>query len=159
MVKEIEKKFLVTDLAWQNQAEGVFYRQGYLSTDPERTVRIRTMGKQAVMTIKGITTGISRSEFEYTIPLADANRILDEICHKPLIQKNRYTIDFQGQEFVVDMFLAENNGLIIAEVELENEDQNITLPEWIGQEVSHDPKYFNANLVKYPYCDWTANEK
>jgi len=159
MPKEIEKKYLVKGDKWRGLAEGVDYRQGYLSTEPERTVRIRTMGEKAFLTIKGPTIGISRTEYEYPIPLADGNRMLDELCQKPIIEKKRYTIIIQEQVWEVDKFKGENEGLIVAEIELESEDQKIDLPDWIGEEVSHDPRYFNANLVSNPYSNWAESKK
>jgi CYTH domain-containing protein len=154
MGKEIERKFLVKDNSWRGQAPGKRYRQGYLSTVKERTVRVRIAGDEGFLTIKGITVGASRSEYEYEIPVADANEMLDKLCERPLIEKTRYRISHAGLVWEVDEFEGENRGLITAEVELKDEHQAVTLPDWIGQEVTGDPRYFNANLVAKPFTTW-----
>ncbi len=154
MAKEVERKFLVKGLEWKRLAEGVAYRQGYLSTVKERTVRVRTVGNKGYLTIKGLTVGITRSEFEYEIPVADANALLDELCERPLIEKNRYKVMHAGLTWEIDEFFGENNGLVLAEVELQDAQQKIELPDWVGEEVSGDPRYFNANLIKHPYTKW-----
>src|SRR5271166_2569083 len=147
MPKEIERKFLVNDDSWRNQAAGIRYRQGYLSTVKERTVRIRAAGDKGFITVKGISTGATRSEYEYEIPLADANEMLDQLCDRPLIEKTRYRIPFAGLIWEVDEFEGDNRGLITAEVELKDENQPVSIPGWAGEEVTGDPRYFNANLV------------
>lgn len=154
MAKEVERKFLVKGLEWKRLAEGVAYRQGYLSTVKERTVRVRTVGDKGYLTIKGLTVGVTRSEFEYEIPVADANALLDDLCERPLIEKNRYKVMHAGLTWEIDEFFGENNGLVVAEVELQDAQQKIELPAWIGEEVSGDPRYFNANLIKHPYTKW-----
>ena len=154
MAKEIERKFLVTGGEWRGLAEGIMYRQGYLSTVKERTVRVRTIEDQGYLTIKGISVGATRLEFEYNIPVADANQMLDELCERPLIEKKRYKIEYAGLTWEVDEFFGENQGLIFAEVELSDENQQIKLPPWIGKEVTDDPRYFNSNLIKHPYSQW-----
>jgi CYTH domain-containing protein len=154
MPTEIERKFLVKNESWRALADGVLYRQGYLSVDPERTVRVRTAGERGYVTIKGKTSGISRSEFEYEIPLADATQLLDTLCLQPLIEKRRHRIQHGALLWEVDDFLGVNQGLVVAEVELQDPAQSIDLPEWVGQEVSNDPRYFNANLVARPYSRW-----
>lgn len=154
MGTEIERKFLVTENSWRSLAAGVKYRQGYLNSAKERTVRVRTIDDKGFLTIKGITTGASRSEYEYEIPVGDADALLDDLCEKPLIEKNRYKIDFEGFVWEVDEFFGENKGLIVAEVELESEDQAFEKPGWIGEEVTGDPKYFNSNLINNPYLKW-----
>ncbi|MEE8486651.1 MAG: CYTH domain-containing protein [Gemmatimonadota bacterium] len=154
MGTEIERKFLLKGPAWKEGATGTFVRQGYLSTDQEHTVRIRTIGEEGFLTIKGLTEGVSRLEFEYAIPIADANRMFDELCPHPLIEKTRYRIQYGDLVWEVDEFRGENEGLVVAEVELIHEDQEITLPEWIGEEVSGDPRYFNSNLSVRPYTEW-----
>ncbi|MGG6294291.1 CYTH domain-containing protein [Leptolyngbya sp. AN02str] len=151
---EIERKFLVTGDGWRSLATGTSYRQGYLMAAQGRTVRVRIAGYQGYLTIKGATQGLTRREFEYEIPLADAEEMLHHLCDRPLIEKTRYKIPFKGLMWEVDEFAGENQGLIIAEVELENEQQAIALPEWIGQDVSHDPRYYNAYLSKHPYTRW-----
>ncbi len=154
MGKEIERKYLVKGDSWKELARGVMYRQGYLSTVKERVVRVRTIDDKGYLTIKGISRGISRLEFEYEIPLEDANKMLDELCERPLIEKARYKIEYGGLVWEVDEFFGDNEGLILAEVELSDENQHIELPDWIGEEVSGDPRYFNSNLIKHPYKEW-----
>jgi CYTH domain-containing protein len=154
MAKEIERKFLLKGDGWRELASGEVYRQGYLSTLKERTVRVRITGSKAYLTIKGPVTGATRLEYEYEIPLEDAEEMLDKLCEDPLIEKTRYKIEFGGLLWEVDEFGGENEGLFLAEVELSDENQEIELPEWIGEEVSGDPRYLNANLVKFPYRRW-----
>ncbi len=154
MAKEIERKFLVRDNTWRGQGGGKRYRQGYLSIVKERTVRVRTTGDKGFITIKGMSVGATRSEYEYEIPLADANEMLDRLCERPLIEKTRYRVSHEGLVWEIDEFEGDNRGLIIAEVELKDETQSVTLPGWIGQEVTGDPRYFNANLVANPFSQW-----
>lgn len=154
MGKEIERKFLVKGEAWKVLAAGTVYRQGYLSTVKERTVRVRTVGEKGFLTIKGVTTGVTRAEFEYEVPAADANAMLDGLCEKPLVEKTRYKIPLDGFTWEVDEFHGDNDGLVVAEVELKSADEKPPLPEWIGEEVSSDPRYFNSNLVKKPFKTW-----
>ena len=154
MAKEIERKFLVVGDGWRALADGVAYRQGYLSTVKERTVRVRTIGDTGYLTIKGVTVGATRSEFEYPIPAIDANEMLDDLCEKPIIEKNRYKIPVGDVTWEVDEFFGVNNGLIVAEVELQSEDQSFSKPDWIGAEVTGDPRYFNANLIANPFSTW-----
>ncbi|MFZ5517585.1 MAG: CYTH domain-containing protein [Candidatus Zhuqueibacterota bacterium] len=154
MAKEIERKFLVNGDAWRKLARGIHYRQGYLSTVKERTVRVRTVDAKGFLTIKGITVGASRSEFEYEIPVDDANFMLDHLCEKPLIEKYRYKIPFEGHVWELDEFEGDNQGLIVAEIELKHEDEMFQRPQWIGQEVTGDPRYFNSNLTKNPFTTW-----
>jgi len=152
MGKEIERKFLVKEGAWR-QAKGTQYRQGYLNSTKERIVRVRTIDGRGYLTIKGLTVGASRMEFEYEIPLQDANELLN-ICEKPLIEKIRYTVEDGGMVWEIDEFAGDNQGLIVAEVELDSEDQPFHKPNWIGKEVTGDPRYFNSNLIKIPYTKW-----
>ena len=154
MGTEIERKFRVKEEGAWREAEATRYRQGYLSTVKERTVRVRTINDQAYLTIKGITVGASRAEFEYEIPVADAEELLDNLCEKPLIEKNRYKVDVGGLVWEVDEFFGENQGLVIAEVELQREDQPFDKPEWVTEEVTEDPRYYNANLIENPYSSW-----
>lgn len=156
MGTEIERKFLVKGDGWRGLGVGEVYRQGYLSTKPEATVRVRLVGDRGFLTIKGKSTLISRLEYEYAIPVTDAIALLDSLCEPPLIEKTRYTLVENGCTWEIDEFTGENQGLIVAEIELTDENQCFELPEWIGQEVSHDPRYFNANLVKHPYSQWSA---
>ena len=154
MGKEIERKFLVKGDAWRALAQGTMYRQGYLNSVKERTVRVRTVGDKAFMTVKGITVGATRAEYEYEIPFGDCNAMLDNLAEKPIIEKKRYKIPFEGLVWEIDEFFGENQGLIVAEVELQSEDQQIPKPAWIGDEVSGDPRYFNSNLIKHPFTKW-----
>lgn len=154
MATEIERKFLVKGEQWRSLATGTLYRQGYIATKNSSTVRIRLIEDQGYLTIKGSTVGFSRAEYEYPIPASDAQEMLDNLCQRPLIEKTRYKIEFAGLIWEIDEFAGENLGLILAEVELANENQIIELPEWIGKEVSDDARYFNANLVQHPFCKW-----
>lgn len=158
MAREIERKFLVAPGQWSPGAiDGTRIRQGYLSTDPSRIVRLRTAGNDARLTIKGTTSGVERAEYEYPVPRADAEWMLDHLCHKPLIEKTRYRIPFGGRTWEVDVFFGDNAGLIVAEIELPSADEQPDLPPWVGAEVSHDARYFNAALVAHPYRAWAAN--
>ena len=154
MGKEIERKYLIKKDDWRELAKGTVYRQGYLSTVKERTVRVRTIDDNGYLTIKGITVGATRAEYEYEIPAKDASYMLDELCEKPIIEKKRYVMDHEDLTWEIDEFDGENLGLIVAEVELTAEDQKIALPDWIGEEVTGDPRYFNSNLIKHPYSKW-----
>lgn len=151
---EIERKFLVTNADWKQQGQGVHLCQGYICSDPGRIVRVRVEGEQAMLTIKGKTEGISRGEWEYPIPVQEARELLSGLCAQPLIEKYRYRILHQGLTWEVDEFLGDNAGLIVAEVELESESQAFSRPAWLGEEVSHDHRYANANLLKHPFCQW-----
>ena len=158
MAIEIERKFLVKNKSWQvdqqgNTVNGIVFRQGYLVSQ-DATVRVRLEGEKAVLTLKGKTEGVSRLEYEYEIPASDANEMLDKLCEKPLIEKTRYKRVEGNLVWEIDVFEAENSGLIVAEVELDKEDQQIDMPAWAGEEVSGDPKYYNVNLVKAPYSSW-----
>ncbi|KAA3618182.1 MAG: CYTH domain-containing protein [Calditrichaeota bacterium] len=151
---EIERKYLLKNNTWRANAIGTVYRQGYLSTNQKRIVRVRVVGNKGLLTIKGETDGVTRSEFEYEIPLEDANSLLENLCKKPLIEKVRYHVEYAGLTWEIDEFQGENAGLIIAEVELQEENQTIIFPDWIGEEVSADPRYYNSNLVINPFTKW-----
>lgn len=152
MAVEIERKFLVVGDGWR-AASGVFYSQGYLNRDKARTVRVRIAGEQAFLTIKGVSVGASRAEFEYPIPLWDARELL-ALCEQPLIEKNRRKILYEGFVWEVDEFLGENLGLVVAEIELPAEDTIFARPDWVGEEVTEDVRYFNSNLSRTPYTRW-----
>jgi len=154
MAIEIERKFLVTNDEYKSGAKGTYYRQGYISIDNRRVVRVRIAGKKAYLTFKSLISERSRSEYEYRIPLPDALEMLDKLCLKPIIEKIRYVVNYANNHWVVDEFLAENAGLVVAEIELENESQKFSKPSWLGKEVSGDPRYLNANLVVNPYKNW-----
>lgn len=155
MGKEIERKYLVKTDAWVPQDEGVHFKQGYLNSQKERVVRVRIEGTKAKLTIKGITTGVTRSEFEYAIPVEDAAILLDQLCEQPLIDKHRHKETHGAHTWEIDVFHGENDGLVIAEVELRSEDEKLDLPSWVAEEVSSDPRYFNSNLLKNPYRNWS----
>ena len=150
---EIERKFLVIGDQWKSQAEPVSYRQGYLNLDPLRNVRVRTGGGQGFLTVKGKSTNLSRPEFEYEIPFSDAEQLL-ELCEGALIEKKRYKIPSGNHVWEVDEFFGDNQGLVVAEIELTSEEEAFVKPDWIGEEVSHDPKYINARLVQNPFSSW-----
>lgn len=151
---EIERKFLVKGRAWKDLAPALRCRQGYLCLDRDKTVRVRIMGRRGFLTVKGGGAGIVRHEFEYEIPVADADELLEKFCRRPLIEKDRYRIEHEGLVWEVDEFFGENRGLVVAEVELESADQVISLPAWVGREVSGDPRYFNAALSRQPFRSW-----
>jgi adenylate cyclase len=152
MATEIERKFLLKKGVWP-RGTTMKCCQGFLSRAKERTVRVRTVNDKGYLTIKGMAVGASRPEFEYEIPYQDALELL-EICEKPLIEKNRYRVEEGGLVWEIDEFFGENQGLIIAELELESEDQEFKKPAWVGEEVTGDPRYYNANLIKNPYTKW-----
>lgn len=153
MPVEIERKFLIDKNKWKPEGTGEYLCQAYLSEEPERTVRVRISGKTAFLTIKGKVNGITRQEFEYKIPVGDAQEILKLSIHPP-IKKYRHKVLFENQLWEIDVFEGENNGLILAEVELESEKQEIKLPEWIDKEVSGDIRYYNSYMAKHPYKTW-----
>ena len=151
MAKEIERKYLLQNNDWKTAAdEGLVLKQGYLNTDPNRTVRVRLAGKKGVLTIKSKNIGITRNEFEYEIPYSDTLELL-KLCEPPLIEKIRYKVHHDDLIWEIDIFSGENEGLAIAEVELTDEDQSISPPSWLGKEVSDDPRYYNSNLVLHPF--------
>ena len=154
MATEIERKFLVNNGDWRELGTGTVYRQGFLSTMKERVVRVRIAGDKGTLTIKGANKGIVRAEYEYEIPLADAEALLDGLCEKPIIEKTRYMVQHDAHVWEVDEFEGENKGLVVAEVELSAEDQEFKKPDWVGDDVSHDDRYFNSNLIKHPYSKW-----
>lgn len=152
---EIERKFLVRNDAWRTLADaGTTYVQGYLLGARQASVRVRIEGEQAFINIKSMTLDIRRLEFQYPIPLHDAREMLAQLCGKPLVEKTRYKLPHAGHVWEIDVFAGVNAGLIVAEVELAAEDEALDLPEWIGEEVSHDPRYYNVNLVQHPYTSW-----
>lgn len=157
MALEIERKFLLAGEGWRGLAEGKSYRQGYLCSDEVRTVRVRIAGEKGFITVKGKTKGMARAEYEYEIPLADAEEMLNALCGKTSIEKMRYKIPFAGHVWEVDEFSGENEGLIMAEVELKSEDEAFVKPDWIGREVTGDRRYYNASLATYPFCRWGTN--
>ena len=164
MAHEIERKFLVRSDAWRADASkagvsGVRIRQGYLSTSAARSVRVRTAGERATLNVKGNKVGPRATEFEYPIPFRDALQLLEELCRRPPIEKTRYDIPApDGHIWEVDEFHGENTGLVVAEIELSHEDQAFTRPDWLGEEVTEDPRYLNTNLVERPFSTWDREE-
>lgn len=158
MGREIERKFRVQGDAWQQPELGKRYRQAYLSTDKARTVRVRTVEDQAWLTVKGLTEGVTRAEFEYEIPLTDAVTLLESICHQPVIDKTRYRIPHGEHVWEVDEFHGVNQGLVVAEIELASEDEPFEKPDWLGKDVSDDPRYFNSNLITHPFSKWSEEK-
>jgi adenylate cyclase len=149
---EIERKFLVRGDAWR-KGRGVLLRQGYLSTVPERTVRVRLEGRRGTITVKGLSRGAVRTEFEYPLPAKDARELL-AMCEPPLLEKTRRRVRFGGRVWDVDEFHGDNAGLVVAEVELPRADAKVKLPPWAGVEVTGDPRYYNSNLARAPYRTW-----
>ncbi|MEN6472845.1 MAG: CYTH domain-containing protein [Syntrophaceae bacterium] len=153
MAKEIERKFLVTGDAWRTGISGMLYRQGYIPAQG-CSVRVRTTEETGYLTIKARDQGITRTEFEYAIPLTDASEMLSRFCTGTLIEKIRYRVEYAGLVWEIDEFTGANAGLIVAEVELEHEDQALEKPEWVGAEVTHDRRYLNSTLARQPYSLW-----
>ena len=151
---EIERKFLLANEGWRGQGHPTLMRQGYLVADPVRTVRVRIEGERAVITIKGKSTGASRGEWEYEIPVPDATELLDGLCEQPQVEKIRHRIEHAGHTWEVDEFLGLNAGLVVAEIELGAEDEAFEKPDWIGAEVTGDKRYYNSSLIRMPYSQW-----
>jgi adenylate cyclase len=152
---EIERKFLIASDAWRAQCTGPGRRiaQGYLCTSADKSVRVRLSGDDGTLTVKGSRTGITRLEFQYSIPAAHAARLI-ELCEMPPIDKTRHIVHHAGMKWEIDVFHGENEGLLIAEVELEREDQPLEIPSWAGAEVSDDPRYYNSSLSRHPFRKW-----
>lgn len=151
---EIERKFLIKNDKWKDAVQESFVlKQGYLNSEPSRTVRVRIKGDKGILTIKGKNKGAVRAEFEYEIPLQDAEALI-QLCEKPIIEKERFIVLENNKVWEVDLFEGVNKGLQVAEVELQKEDEAIQLPDWIGKEVTSDARYYNSNLVQQPFCDW-----
>lgn len=156
MAKEIERKFLVNHDNWRKDVtKSIHYIQGYFTTNASCSIRIRVSGDKADLNIKSATLGITRTEYEYPLPLEDANEMLDHLCNKPLLEKTRYYVQHQGHLWEIDVFTGDNEGLIVAEIELKSAEEKFSLPDWAGKEVSDDPRYYNVCLVSHPYKDWS----
>lgn len=153
MPKEIERKFLVVSDGYKSSSRK-YYKQGYLSVEPDKTVRVRVVGDKGFLTVKGRNNGISRAEYEYEIPAADANDMLDNLVKTGVIEKWRYVCVIDGKKWEVDEFLGDNAGLVVAEIELQSEDEPFTKPAWAGDEVSGDERYYNSSLSQNPYKNW-----
>ena len=155
MGMEIERKFLVINDHWRAAAEAcVDVIQGYFTTDQQCSIRVRLSGDNANLNIKSATLGITRSEYDYPIPAADAREMLEHLCTKPLIEKKRYQVRYALHHWEIDVFSGANSGLVVAEIELAHVDEQFTRPDWVGAEVSDDPRYYNVCLVNHPYRDW-----
>jgi adenylate cyclase len=155
MAIEIERKFLVEGENWRQLGVPEEIRQGYLAREPHCVVRVRVSGGKAWLTVKGRVSGIARPEYEVEIPVGDGREMLEGLCLKPLMEKRRTRIPFGGVIWEVDEFFGENSGLVVAEVELESVDQTVEMPEWVGAEVTGDPRYYNSNLLVHPFRKWT----
>ncbi len=152
---EIERKFLVVGDAWRAAASpGMPCRQGYLSTDPGCSVRVRVCGDKAWLNVKSAVIGLARREYEYEIPPSDAHEILETLCVKPLIEKTRFIVEHEGRAWEIDVFEGDNSGLVVAEIELESAGEELALPAWAGDDVSGDARYYNQRLVEHPYSRW-----
>ncbi len=157
MAIEIEKKFLVTNDAWRSHSyKEKSYIQGYFATDPSCSIRVRLSNDQADLNIKSATLGITRTEYEYPVPVEEAREMLEHLCVRPLIEKTRHYVRIDQHLWEIDVFAGDNEGLIIAEIELKSPDESFAKPDWIGEEVSDDPRYYNVCLVSYPYKEWKA---
>lgn len=157
---EIERKFLLKNDDWKEQvSSSTFFKQGYLNasksnSDVKSSVRVRIEGNNANINIKSMTLSITRQEYEYSIPIDDAKKMLDELCEQPLIEKTRHIVKYNDHKWEIDVFSGMNEGLIVAEIELQNENEKFSIPDWIGDEVSEQVKYYNVNLIQYPYSSW-----
>ena len=154
MALEIERKFLVDVEKLPNLNNGYAIKQGYIQTKDKTVVRVRVKDKEAFLTIKGENVGATRLEYEYSIPLNDANEMLAKLCTKPIIDKTRYEIKYKNHIWEIDIFHKDNDGLIVAEVELKDENETVELPEWVVKEVTDDTRYYNSSLLKNPFCKW-----
>jgi len=152
---EIERKFIVNKQRWEEavKSEPYYLRQGYLLTDADKTIRVRETSSKGFFTIKGISSGASRQEFEYEIPVEEAKELLNSFSISEL-SKYRYEIYFAGKLWEVDVFHDANEGLIVAEIELNSEDELFELPDWVTEEVTNDPRYYNSNLTLLPFKKW-----
>ena len=156
MGKEIERKFTVLSDSWRTDVQSSLrYRQGYLASDPSCSVRVRVDGTHATLNIKSATLGIERSEYEYEIPLNEANEMLNTLCHAPIIEKTRHFVPHGAHCWEIDVFEGENAGLVVAELELTHADEGFERPDWLGEDVSMDSRYYNVCLVTHPFKDWS----
>lgn len=164
MAREIERKYLLKNNDWKVLAhKKTFYAQGYLNDISEpsakSSVRVRLEGEEAKMNIKSLEIGLSRDEYEYAIPFAEAKKMLETLAVGPVIEKDRYLVDWEGHTWEIDEFYGDNAGLVVAEVELDFEDEEIVLPDWAGREVTEEVRYYNVSLSKNPFNRWSENEK
>lgn len=155
MATEIERKFLLLDDSWRDGvSDSVKIAQGYLANTERGSIRVRLYGDKANLNIKSMTLGVTRTEFEYPIPVSDAEEILKNLCMRPVIEKTRYYLKQEAHTWEIDVFAGDNQGLIVAEIELSDADEKFARPAWLGDEVSNDERYYNVSLVKYPFKDW-----
>ena len=155
MATEIERKFLVVNDGWREHiTDSLHYIQGYFTTNPSCSIRIRVAGAEAHLNIKSATLGITRAEYDYPLPIQDAREMLDHLCEKPLIEKTRYHVRHDDTLWEIDVFSGDNAGLVVAEIELKSAHETFMRPDWTGKEVSDDPRYYNVCLVRHPYKDW-----
>ncbi len=159
MNQEIERKFLVKSNEWKGKVKPVLYRQGYIARTVDRVVRVRVAGEIGKLTIKVRTGEITRTEYEYEIPITDATQLLASLAPGEIIEKNRYTFEENGHTWEVDEFLGANLGLVVAEVELSDEEEKIFYPPWLGKEVSKISRFLNVQLVQQPYETWKVQDK
>lgn len=158
MAIEIERKFLLLNEGWRDAVVGqADYRQGYLESNERVSVRVRIEDDKANLNIKSGTLGIERLEYEYPLPLADAEEMLDRLADGPLVEKTRYFVEHQGHTWEIDVFSGDNQGLVVAEIELSAVDEDFARPDWLGAEVSHDQRYYNVMLGRHPFKDWDKN--
>ena len=155
MAKEIERKFLIDISGVKSIGSGSWIKQGYISTTDNTAVRIRVTGTVAYLTLKGENQGATRPEFEYEIPIEDANEIIKELCSGPVIDKTRYLVEYGSHTWEIDVFHGDNDGLIVAEVELESETEEVDLPKWVINEVTGEVKYYNTSLLDNPFNKWS----
>lgn len=155
MGTEIERKFLVNNDLWKaGSGQGVEIRQGYIAFGPPTAVRVRIAGEKANINIKKATLAISRDEFEYPVPMDDAYFLIENLCERHIIEKRRFRVEHEGHLWEIDVFSGLNTGLIVAEIELEREDEAFARPAWLGEEVSGDPRYLNSQLATKPFTEW-----
>lgn len=155
MPTEIERKFLLKNDGWRTDAdEGIHMVQAYMGSNEKSSVRIRIQGDSANINIKSKTPGIQRSEYEYFIPMDEAKEMLESLCDKPCMEKTRFHVMHDEHEWEIDVFAGDNQGLIVAELELDSVEEDFSLPDWIAEEVSDDSRYYNICLVDHPYKDW-----
>jgi adenylate cyclase len=158
MAIEIERKFRLADDSWRERVQRkTLLRQGYIANTRRASVRVRLAGEAGWLSVKAMTPGLSRTEYEAAIPASEANEMLDRLCEGPLIEKWRHIVVYQGSEWEIDEFLGENAGLVIAELELESEDAPFARPPWLGVEVTHDERYYNFRLSQRPFRHWPEN--
>lgn len=155
MAIEIERKYLLANESWREQVQSSQpMRQGYMIGSEKASVRVRISGNSAKLNIKSAELGITRKEYEVDLPLDDAREILDSLCQKPVLEKTRYLVPMGKHTWEIDEFEGENQGLIVAEIELSSVDEEFAKPDWLGAEVSDDPRYYNVSLAKHPYKNW-----